>query len=143
GDVASWLRLGALLAALAAVGFALGRQRAVRSALTAQQRLEEARHASDAMFASILAIAADAVVTVDEGYRIIHFNKGAEEIFGWPVAEVLGQPLNALLPERFRANHNTFIDEFARSQEAARRMGHRREVAGRRRDGTEFPAEAS
>ena len=143
GDVASWLRLGALLAALAAVGFALGRQRSVRSALTERQRLEDERHASDAMFASILAIAADAVVTVDENYRIIHFNKGAEEIFGWPTAEVLGKPLNTLLPERFRAHHNTFIDEFARSHEAARRMGHRREVAGRRRDETEFPAEAS
>jgi len=143
GDVASWLRIAALVAALAAVGFALGRQRAVRSALTERQRLEDERHASDAMFASILAIAADAVVTVDENYRIIHFNKGAEEIFGWTAADVVGQPLNSLLPERFRGHHNQFIDEFARSQEPARRMGHRREVAGRRRDGTEFPAEAS
>ena len=143
GDVASWLRLAALVAAIAAVSFALRRQRAVRSALTERERLEEERHASDAMFASILAIAADAVVTVDESYRIIHFNKGAEEIFGWATADVLGQPLNSLLPERFRAHHNQFIDEFGRSQEAARRMGHRREVAGRRRDGTEFPAEAS
>ncbi|HKN64686.1 MAG TPA: ATP-binding protein [Gemmatimonadaceae bacterium] len=143
GDVPSWLRLAALVAALAAVGFALGRQRAVRSALTERQRLEQERHASDAMFASILAIAADAVVTVDENYRIIHFNKGAEEIFGWPTAEVLGQSLNTLLPERFRAHHNEFIDNFARGEESARRMGHRREVAGRRRDGSEFPAEAS
>lgn len=142
-DVASWSRLAALVGAIAAVGFALGRQRAVRSALTERQRLEEERHASDAMFASILAIAADAVVTVDESYRIIHFNKGAEEIFGWPTADVLGQSLNTLLPERFRAHHNEFIDDFARGGESARRMGHRREVAGRRRDGTEFPAEAS
>ena len=143
GDGAAWLRLAALLGAIAAVGFALGRQRTVRSALTERQRLEEERHASDAMFAGILAIAADAVVTVDENYRIIHFNRGAEEIFGWPTAEVVGQPLNTLLPERFRAHHNAFLDEFAHGPEAARRMGHRREVAGRRRDGTEFPAEAS
>ena len=143
GDVASWWRLAALIGAIAAVSVALGRQQAVRSALTERQRLEEERHASDAMFASILAIAADAVVTVDESYRIIHFNKGAEEIFGWPTAEVLGQSLNTLLPERFRAHHHEFIDDFARGGESARRMGHRREVAGRRRDGTEFPAEAS
>jgi PAS domain S-box-containing protein len=143
GDVASWFRLAALIGAIAAVGVALGRQRAVRAALTQHQRLEEERHASDAMFASILGIAADAVVTVDESYRIIHFNRGAEEIFGWPTAEVVGQPLNSLLPERFRAHHSEFIEEFARGRDAARRMGHRREVAGRRRDGTEFPAEAS
>ena len=143
GDVAAWFRLAALVGAIAAVGYALGRQRAVRSALTERQRLEEERHSSDAMFASILGIAADAVVTVDENYRIIHFNRGAEEIFGWPTAEVVGQSLNCLLPERFHAHHNEFIDEFARGRDAARRMGHRREVAGRRRDGTEFPAEAS
>ena len=143
GDVASWSRLAALVGAIVAVGLALGRQRAVRSALMERHRLEQERHASDAMFAGILAIAADAVVTVDDSYRIIHFNKGAEEIFGWTTVDVLGQPLNTLLPERFRAHHNTFIDEFARGEETARRMGHRREVAGRRRDGTEFPAEAS
>ena len=143
GDVASWSRIAALLGAIAAVSIALARQRAVRSALMERERLEQERHASDAMFASILAIAADAVVTVDESYRIVHFNKGAEEIFGWSTADVLGQSLNVLLPERFRAHHHEFIDQFARGQDSARRMGHRREVAGRRRDGTEFPAEAS
>jgi len=139
----SWLRLGALLAVLAAVGVALQRQRLIRVALAERQRLEEERHASDAMFAGILAIAADAVVTIDEGHRIIHFNKGAEEIFGWQASEAIGQPLNTLLPERLREGHGAFVDQFARSPDSARRMGHRREVAGRRRDGSEFPAEAS
>ena len=143
GGAAAWLRIMALLAALSAVAFALGRQRAVALELSQRQRLEEERRASDAMFASILAIAADAVVTVDEGHRIIHFNKGAEEIFGWTAAEAVGQGLDVLLPERFRPKHDAYIDEFARSTESARRMGHRREVAGRRRDGSEFPAEAS
>lgn len=141
--VFSWLRLGALLAAAAALSVALQRQRAIRAALAERQRLEEQRHASDAMFASILAIAADAVVTIDEDHKIIHFNKGAEEIFGWRAPEVIGQPLDVLLPERFRARHGAFVDEFGRGADTARRMGHRREVAGRRRDGSEFPAEAS
>jgi PAS domain S-box-containing protein len=95
------------------------------------------------MFAGILAIAADAVITIDESHHIIHFNKGAEEIFGWTSAEALGKHLNTLLPERFRPRHDSSVEEFARSGESARRMGHRREVAGRRRDGSEFPAEAS
>ncbi|HKW48052.1 MAG TPA: ATP-binding protein [Gemmatimonadaceae bacterium] len=142
-DGAAWLRLVALLAALAAVGFSLYRQRAVRALLAERERLEEGRHASDAMFAGILAIAADAVITVDESHRIIHFNKGAEEIFGWSSGEALGQHLNTLLPERFRPRHDAFVEEFGRGAESARRMGHRREVAGRRRDGSEFPAEAS
>ena len=142
-DGAAWARLVALLAAFIAVGFSLSRQRTVRNLLAERQRLEEARHASDAMFAGILAIAADAVITIDDSHRIIHFNKGAEEIFGWPSSEALGQSLNALLPERFRPRHDAFVEEFGRGQESARRMGHRREVAGRRRDGSEFPAEAS
>jgi len=142
-SVSSWLRVAALVAAMAGVSVALQRQRAIRAALAERQRLEEERHASDAMFAGILAIAADAVVTIDEQHRIIHFNKGAEEIFGWRAPEVIGQTLGVLLPERFRERHGAFVDEFGRGAEPARRMGHRREVAGRRRDGSEFPAEAS
>jgi PAS domain S-box-containing protein len=142
-SLSGWWRLAALLAAMGGVGVALQRQRAIRAALAERQRLEEERHASDAMFAGILAIAADAVVTIDESHKIIHFNKGAEEIFGWRAPEIMGQPLSILLPERFRARHGAFVDEFGRGAEAARRMGHRREVAGRRRDGSEFPAEAS
>jgi PAS domain S-box-containing protein len=132
-----------LLTAFVAVGFSLYRQRSVRALLAERQRLEEARHASDAMFAGILAIAADAVITIDESHRIIHFNKGAEDIFGWSSSEALGQHLNMLLPDRVRPRHDAFVDEFGRGQESARRMGHRQEVAGRRRDGSEFPAEAS
>ena len=143
GDGAAWARLVAVLAASIAVAFALYRQRTVRTLLAERQRLEEARHASDAMFAGILAIAADAVITVDESHRIVHFNKGAEEIFGWSSREALGQHLDTLLPERFRQRHDAFVDEFGRGADSARRMGHRREVAGLRRDGSEFPAEAS
>ena len=142
GGVAT-MRLVALLATLGAVGFAFQRQRTVERQLAERRRLEEERRAADAMFASILSIAADAIITIDDAHRIIHFNKGAEEIFGWPAAEALGKSLNVLLPERFQPTHDRFIDEFSRSAEPARRMGHRREVAGRRRDGTEFPAEAS
>ncbi|HEY7235884.1 MAG TPA: ATP-binding protein [Gemmatimonadaceae bacterium] len=138
-----WLRLAALAGALGAVGFSLRRQRSVRTLLAERQRLEEQRHASDAMFASILAIAADAIITIDDEHRIIHFNKGAEEVFGWRSADALGQPLNVLLPQRVHERHDAYVDEFGAAPETSRRMGHRREVAGRRRDGSEFPAEAS
>jgi len=108
-----------------------------------RQRVADELRASEAKFSGILAIAADAIVTIDESHCIMHFNRGAEEIFGWEAAEVIGRPLNVLLPERFRGGHDRLIEEFARGSDVARRMGHRRAVSALRRDGSEFPAEAS
>jgi PAS domain S-box-containing protein len=110
---------------------------------TPPTRSDEELRASEAKFASILAIAADAIITIDDSHRILHFNQGAEEIFGYAAADAIGQPLSILLPERFRATHDEHVRAFGRSAETARRMGHRREVSGLRKDGTEFPAEAS
>ena len=106
-------------------------------------RSEEELRASEAKFAGILAIAADAIITIDDTHRIIHFNRGAEEIFGYSAAEAIGEPLSILLPARFRGTHDAQIRTFGETAESARRMGHRRAVAGRRKNGDEFAAEAS
>ena len=106
-------------------------------------RSDEELRASEAKFAGILAIAADAIITIDETHRILHFNRGAEEIFGYRADEAIGQPLSILLPERFRGTHDAQIRAFGETAESARRMGHRRAVAGRRKNGDEFAAEAS
>jgi PAS domain S-box-containing protein len=98
---------------------------------------------ADGIFDKILQVAADAIVTVDEEQRIVHFNRGAEAIFGYESSEVLGSPLALLLPARFRESHVTHVQTFGYSAETARLMGHRREVFGLRKDGSEFPAEAS
>lgn len=95
------------------------------------------------LFEHIVEIAADAIVTVDETQDIVHFNRGAEQMFGYAAVEVLGMPLDRLLPERFRAAHVGHVAAFGRSAERARLMGFRREVYGLRKSGAEFPAEAS
>lgn len=105
--------------------------------------VEEALRHSEEKFAGILSIAADAIITMDEQQRVIHFNWGAEQIFRYEAAEIIGRPLNALLPERYRAAHSAYVEGFAHTPETARRMGHRRAIYGLRRDGEEFPAEAS
>ena len=105
--------------------------------------LTEVLRDSEAKLAGILAIAADAIITVDEEQRIVHFNRGAESIFGYDAAEVIGENLNILIPPRFRATHPEHVRSFAAAAETARQMGHRREVSGVRKSGEEFPAEAS
>jgi len=91
----------------------------------------------------IIALAADAIVSIDDGYRITLFNTAAEEMFGYRQEEVLGQPLDILLPELSRDAHREHLRRFRESPVTSRRMGERGQVWGRRRDGLLFPAEAS
>jgi PAS domain S-box-containing protein len=111
--------------------------------ITETKWAERALRVSEARFAGMISIASDAIVSIDENFTITLFNRGAEAIFGYAAAEVLGRPLDILLPERARGVHAQHLRHFAASPVAARRMGERQEIAGRRKDGTEFPAEAS
>ncbi|PSM50508.1 two-component system response regulator CreB [Chroococcidiopsis sp. CCALA 051] len=115
----------------------------LQSELNERQRTQAALQNSQALFAGIIAIADDAIISIDSNQRITLFNSGAERIFGYSAAEAIGQPLDLLLPKRFAAAHRQHVDEFGQSPNLARRMGERREIYGCRKDGTEFPAEAS
>lgn len=98
---------------------------------------------SNAALAAIIDISADAVIALDEAFHIVRFNRGAEQIFGWTEGEMLGQPLDRLLPMATRAMHRGHVRTFAEGHDDARRMAERRTIAGLRRSGEEFPAEAS
>lgn len=97
----------------------------------------------NAPFARIIDLAADAIVTVDERYIIVHFNQGASAIFGYAADEAIGMPLSILLPDRVRDIHARHMEQFARSPETSRQMGARGRISGLRKNGEEFPAEAS
>src|SRR5215470_15402422 len=103
--------------------------------ITDQERLTQELRAARARFEGILEIADDAIISVDSTQRILLFNQGAEKVFGYTQAEIIGRPLDMLLPQRFEAVHRTHIEDFARSPDVARTMGQRREVYGRRKDG--------
>lgn len=91
----------------------------------------------------VLNLAFDAIVSIDEDQRIVGFNRGAESIFGYLAEEVLGKALDVLLPESAVDLHRHLVGDFARTPESGRIMGEQRDVRGRRRDGSEFPVEAS
>ncbi len=111
--------------------------------ITEAERAREALRISEAKFSGIVSISADAIISVDEAQRIIHFNHGAEAIFGYTEDEVLDRPLDILIPDAVRGAHREHVRQFGESPVTARRMGERREISGLRSNGETFPAEAS
>lgn len=94
-------------------------------------------------FANIVELSEDAIISVDATQCIRLFNAGAEVIFGYQAEEVLGRPLEILIPSSLRASHARHVHRFVEAPDAMRSMNERTQVAGLRRDGTEFPAEAT
>jgi PAS domain S-box-containing protein len=140
-DRRAQLFIGALM--LIAAVLAWFAYASLREDLDQRADAEAALRASEAKYSGILAIAVDAIISVDDGQRIIHYNRGAETIFGWSAAEAVGRELSFLLPGRHREHHAQHLRGFSQAPETSRPMGQRRAISGLRRDGSEFPAEAS
>jgi PAS domain S-box-containing protein len=111
--------------------------------LIAIARITESLRASQRRFSGILAISAEAVISIDANHRITLFNRAAETMFGYRASEITGNPLEALIPERFRKIHREHVAEFARSDKTSLLMSDRRRVLGLRKDGSEFHMAAS
>src|SRR5438067_1717445 len=82
----------------------------------------------------------DAIMVVDESHCIRLFNRGAEEIFGCPAADALGQPINCFLPTMFQGQQDD-VGAFGAWDVFQRDMPPR-EIRALRATGDEFPAEA-
>jgi PAS domain S-box-containing protein len=116
-------------------------ENAHRSALLARE--EAALRDSQARLAALVDNAMDAIVSVDGEQRIVLFNPAAEKMFRCSRDEALGQPLERFIPERFRGRHMEWIRAFAQTGVTRRLEGSRGTITGLRRDGEEFPIEAS
>lgn len=105
------------------------------SAVAARRTLE--------MLSSMLKISPEAIVVSDSTGRVQLFSAGAEAMFGYSPEEIVGLGVEHLMPVRFRADHHRHIDAFAAGPKLSLQMYHRSEICGLRKDGEEFPAEAS
>ncbi|MCX5721886.1 MAG: PAS domain S-box protein [Nitrospirae bacterium] len=111
--------------------------------ITLRQQIEKALHDSEARLQGIIESAMDAIVTIDEDRRVVVFNAMAEKIFGWKAGEIIGQPIEVLLPLRVRPGHPALVQRFIESGSLPRAMGGLSQIAGLRATGEEFPVEAA
>ncbi|HEX7236423.1 MAG TPA: ATP-binding protein [Gammaproteobacteria bacterium] len=97
---------------------------------------------SDELSKNLLDLAPDATVVVDAVGRIVFANAQVARTFGYPSRELVGEPVELLLPERFRAGHSEHRARFG-LQPKPRAMGEGLTLFGRHKDGHEFPVEIS
>ncbi|MBM2826571.1 MAG: diguanylate cyclase/phosphodiesterase with and sensor(s) [Dehalococcoidia bacterium] len=107
-----------------------------------QGNQNESTLSDELKFRTVAEAVIDAVILADTSGKIISWNPGAEAIFGHTEAEVLGQPLTILMPERHQAAHLRGLERVSQTGER-QRIGRTSEVSGLRKDGQEFPIELS
>ena len=107
-----------------------------------RKRSELALQRSESWLRSLVATTQDAVVSIDRRGCIVLFNAGAERIFGYAAAEIVGCKVNDLMAEPYASEHDGYIARYEKTGEA-HAIGRIRTVTGRRKNGELFPIELS
>jgi formate hydrogenlyase transcriptional activator len=105
-----------------------------------RKKAEEALRRSEAQFRALFEYSPDAIIASDREGRITELNVRVESMFGYQRDELLGQSIEGLVPERFRQTHPARRKEYGAAARV-RPMGAGLELYGRRKDGSEFPAD--
>jgi len=107
-----------------------------------QQRLQAEKQQAEEQCRVLFEAAPDAMVLVQADGRIVRVNAQAEQLFGYPRHELLGRPVDLLVPERFRAAHREHVRRYGAAPRV-RPMGRGLALYGRCKDGREVPVEIS
>jgi PAS domain S-box-containing protein len=110
--------------------------------ISEQHRAARALQESEDTARALIESAAEGILVVDEQGLIVQVNGQIETMFGYAERELLGQPMELLLPERLRARHVDHRADYV-AEPRVRTMGRGIDLAARRRDGSEFPVEIS
>ncbi|MBI5935896.1 MAG: GAF domain-containing protein [Chloroflexi bacterium] len=110
--------------------------------ISKRKQAEESLQESESRLEGIINTAINAIVTTDERQRIVLFNPSAEKVFGYSASQILGQPVDLLIPERFRNVHDIHAQKYAEGGIPNRTHGILDHLYGLRSDGEEFPVEA-
>jgi two-component system sensor kinase FixL len=110
--------------------------------LTAQRHAERALGRSEARWGAIIESAVDAIILINRHGRVESFNPAAARMFGYRADEVIGRNVSMLMPEPYASEHDHYMRRYQMTGER-RIIGIGREVVGRRKDGTTFPAHLS
>ncbi|MBI3772631.1 MAG: EAL domain-containing protein [Gammaproteobacteria bacterium] len=108
--------------------------------VTERRDAEEALRNSEEQVRTILDNVLDAIIAIDKNGLMITFNKAAEYIFGYKRNEVLGSPVQILMPDEYADKHHVFMNRYLLSGEA-RVIGSGRELVGKRKNNDLFPIE--
>lgn len=91
---------------------------------------------------SVLQTVADGIINITPGGIVTRFNHAAEIMFGWSAAEVIGQNISMLMPERYGQNHDTYLQNYLNTG-IKHVIGTGRRVAGLKKNGKTFPLHLS
>jgi formate hydrogenlyase transcriptional activator len=108
--------------------------------ISERKRTEEALRDSEQQLRALFEFSPDAIIASDQEGRIKKANAQVEKFFGYTRAELLGQSIDVLVPERFRRTHPARRKEYS-DRARVRSMGAGLELYGRRKDGSEFPVD--
>jgi len=117
-------------------------ERLVAHRTTELEEASQSLRLGNARLKAIFDAASEAILTIDADQTIIEANASAGQVFRCAVSDLIGAPLERLIPARFHEAHRRDVQAFGAQADLTRRMGRSREVTARRSDGEEFPIEA-